>query len=194
MTESVDVKYYFEFHDGNNFEVEEHFVYSSSVFTNLIEDITEEDSHEVKLPIPNNYPKDMYIKLYQNYMKIYNKDSKYFNTVITKLKDSGNDFFSLPENKNLNEIDSEIKFEKSEYSDFMILIQIADFLNLEAMLLILTKCCSHEIANSINNDDDDSLHQLFGNPDTPINENDLEEINEKRALFNSLKSDKSINI
>ena len=194
MTESVDVKYYFEFHDGNNFEVEEHFVYSSSVFTNLIEDITEEDSHEVKLPIPNNYPKEMYIKLYQNYMKIYNKDSKYFNTVITKLKDSGNDFFSLPENKNLNEIDSEIKFEKSEYSDFMILIQIADFLNLEAMLLILTKCCSHEIGNSINNDDDDSLHQLFGNPDTPINENDLEEINEKRALFNSLKSDKSINI
>ena len=194
MTESVDVKYYFEFHDGNNFEVEEHFVYSSTVFTNMIEDITEEDSNEVKLPIPNNYPKDMYIKLYQNYMKIYNKDSNYFNTVITKLKNNGNDFFSLPENKNLNEIDSEIKFEKSEYSDVMILIQIADFLNLEAMLLILTKICSNEIANSINDDDDESLHQLFGNPDMPINENDLEEINEKRALFNEIKSDKSISI
>ena len=70
MTESVDVNYYLEFHDGNNFEVEEHFVYSSTVFTNMIEDITEEDSNEVKLPIPNNYPKDMYIKLGTKYLEL----------------------------------------------------------------------------------------------------------------------------
>lgn len=188
---SSEQKYFIQFnHDEHNEKlfVDENFVNLSTTFKNMLGDCDCGDESEIELPVSDNWSNQSYKDLYQAYNTLIQKQPDYFEKL------AQNDQYQSPDNRCLTETEQELKFTPEQYPILFEMLSVANFLDMETFIQLLSKIIAHKINEARLTDSDQDIHNLLGNPEVELTPEQQQFYDEKVEVLETLEKNEKLSM
>ena len=186
--DSSEKTYFIQLTNDVKLNVDVNFVYLSNTFKNLLGDCDCGDESEIGLPVSNNWSNQSYKELYKAYNTLIQKQPDYFEKLAQNVQ------YQSPDNRCLTETEQELKFTTEQYPILFEMLSVANFLDMNTFIQLLSKIIAHKINEARVSNSDQDIHNLLGNPEIELTPEQQQFYNEKVEVLESLKMNEKLSM